>query len=243
MKHNLLTDKPPVAGQAEAYLLAIVEVDKVDRIQCQAEGCGHSVYKRIHVVLTGLEFKVLGSQCYERLYGESSSAGLPQYGSGTGRLLTAEERQVLVENTASFIERLEAERTELERLAALQATRQREMELAQAARQTSMQMGRPARPPAIPRQIDRDERSPLYEGGEMLRWEWKATADVAASIAEAEANPPHDPYHASVLAFFKAHRRPTPYSFALDVELRQCLPKAYIFRALDALNLIKRTHR
>jgi hypothetical protein len=49
-----------------AYLLAVVEVDREDRIQCQAEGRGHSVYKRIHVVLTGMAFKVLGSQCYER---------------------------------------------------------------------------------------------------------------------------------------------------------------------------------
>lgn len=227
----------------EAYLLAIVEVDKADRIQCQAEGCGHSVYKRIHVVLAGLEFKVLGSQCYERLYGHASSAGLPQYGSGTSRVLTADERQVLVENTAAFIERLEAERMELERLAALQAARQREIELAQAARRSAMHMGHPARRPDRPRQIERDERSPLYEGGEMLRWKWKSAEETAASIAEADAIPPQGPYHASVLTYFKAHRHPTPYSFALDVEVRQCLPKAYIFRALDELNLIERTHR
>lgn len=233
----------PQGDQASALLLAIVEVDKSDRIQCLAEGCGHSVYKRIHVVLVGLEFKVLGSQCYERLYGHASSASLPQYGSGTGRLLSAEERQVLVENTATFIERLETERIELERLAALQAARQHDMELAQAARRSAMQNGQPARRPDPPRQIERDERSPLYEGGEMLRWKWKGDEETAASIAEADAIPPQGPYHATVLAYFKAHRRPTPYSFALDVEVRQCLPKAYIFRALDELNLIERTHR
>lgn len=243
MKHNILTDKPPVSGQADAYLLAIVEVDKADRIQCQAEGCGHSVYKRIHVVLAGLEFKVLGSQCYERLYGRESSATVPQYGSGTGRLLTAEERQILVENTATFIERLEAERIELERIAALQAARQREMELEQAARLSAMPISRPARRPDLHRQVERDDRSPLYEGGEMLRWRWKGAEETAASIAEADAVPPQGSYHATVLAYFKAHRRPTPYAFALDVEVRQCLPKPYIFRALDELNLIERTHR
>jgi hypothetical protein len=239
----MLTDQPPAAEQAKAYLLAIVEVDKVDRIQCQAEGCGHSVYKRIHVVLTGLEFEVLGSQCYERLYGQTLSAGVPQYGSGTGRLLTAEERQVLVENTATFIERLEAERIELERLAALQAARQHDMELAQAGRLSAMQMGQPAPRLALPPQIERDERSPLYEGGEMLRWKWKSAEEVAASIAAADAHPPQGPYQAKVMASFRVQRRPTPYAFALDVEVRQCLPKAYIFRVLDELNLIERTHR
>ena len=243
MKHNILTDQRPVDGHGEAYLLAIVEVDKADRIQCQAEGCGHSVYKRIHVVLAGLKFKVLGSQCYGRLYGYASSDGLPQFGSGTGRLLTAEERQVLVENTAAFIERLEAERIELERVAALQATREREAEQAQAARRSAMLIGQPTRRPDLHRKIDSDEHSPLYEGGEMLRWKWKSAEEVAASIAAADANPSQDPYQASVIACFKGHRRPTPYAFALDVEMRHRLPKAYIFRALDELNLIERTHR
>ena len=239
----MLIDTSGEVAPADAYLLAIVEVDKADRIQCQAEGCGHSVYKRIHVVLTGLEFKVLGSQCYGRLYGHASSTGSPQYGSGTGRLLTAEERQVLVENTAAFIDRLETERIELESMAALQAARQLEVELAQAARRSTMQIGQPTRRPDLSRQIERDECSPLYEGGEMLRWKWKSAEEVAASIAEAEVNPPQGPYQASVIACFKGQRRPTPYAFALDVEMRHRLPKAYIFRALDELNLIERTHR
>jgi hypothetical protein len=51
------------------YLLAVVEVDREARILCQAEGCGHSVFKRIHVVLEGTEFKVFGAQCYQRLFG------------------------------------------------------------------------------------------------------------------------------------------------------------------------------
>jgi hypothetical protein len=31
-------------------LLTIAEVDQVNRVMCQAEGCGHGVYRRIHVV-------------------------------------------------------------------------------------------------------------------------------------------------------------------------------------------------
>ncbi len=123
------------APEAAAYLLTIVEVDKHDRVQCQAEGCGHSVYKRIHVVLAGLEFKVLGSQCYQRLYGHANpAAATPQYGSGTGRLLTAGERLVLGENTAKFIEALEAERVDLERLAALEAARRQQQDNERAAK-------------------------------------------------------------------------------------------------------------
>lgn len=228
------------ASETGAYLLAIVEVDKADRIQCQAEGCGHSVYKRIHVVLAGLEFKVLGSQCYERLYGQTSEAAAPQYGSGTGKLLTAEERLVLVENTAAFIEALEAERVELERRAAAHAARQREIALAQAA---SRSAPLPVLKPERPQHIARDARSPLYEGGEMLRWRWRGLEALADSIADYEASPSHGPFHTRVMESFKNQCRPTPYSFALDVEVKHCLPKPYIFRALDELSLIERTQQ
>ena len=77
---------------------------------------------------------MLGSQCYERLHGHATLPGqAPQYGTGTGSLLTPEERLVLVENTAAFIEALEAKRVELERRTALEAAQQRENESAWAA--------------------------------------------------------------------------------------------------------------
>lgn len=225
------------AHEGDAYLLAVVEVDKADRIQCQAEGCGRSVYKRIHVVLAGLEFKVLGSQCYERLYGQDTlTSQTPQYGTGTGRLLTQEERLILVENTTAFIESLEAERVELERRAALKAAQQREVESARAAIQPAPREHWLKRP----QHIAKDARSPIYEGGEMLRWRWRTSEAMTASIAEYEAYPLQGPFHARVMASFKNGSWLTPYAFALDVELRQCLPKAYIFRALDELNLIER---
>jgi hypothetical protein len=225
------------APESGAYLLAIVEVEKADRIQCQAEGCGHPVYKRIHVVLAGLEFKVLGSQCYERLYGMATLTGhAPQYGTGTGRLLTPEERLVLVENTAAFIEALEAKRVELEHRAALEATQQRENESPRAAIRPAPPEQRPKRP----QHIAQDACPPIYEGGEMLRWRWRTSEATAASVAEYEACPSQGPFHARVMASFKNKSWTTPYSFALDVEVKQCLPKPYIFRALDELNLIER---
>jgi hypothetical protein len=227
------------APESGAYLLAVVEVDKADRIQCQAEGCGHSVYKRIHVVLAGLEFKVIGSQCYERLYGQATLIGqAPQYGTGTGRLLTPEERLILVENTAAFIEALEAQRVELERRVKLEAAQRQESEPARAATRQAPPEQRPDRP----QQLVKDARSPIYEGGEMLRWRWRTPEEITASVAEYKACPSQGPFHALVMASFKNQSWPNPYSFALDVELKQCLPKPYIFRALDELNLIERAH-
>lgn len=225
------------APESGAYLLAVVEVDKTDRIQCQAEGCGHAVYKRIHVVLAGLEFKVLGSQCYERLYGQATlTSQAPQYGTTSGKLLTPEERLVLVENTAAFIEALEAKRVEMERRAALEAVQQREADSARA----TIRATPPEQRPEPPQHIARDARSPFYEGGEMLRWRWRTPGAITASIAEYEACPSQGPFHARVMASFRNKSWPTPYSFALDVEMKQCLPKPYIFRALDELNLIER---
>ena len=160
----------------------------------------------------------------------------PQYGSGNGRLLTPEERLVLVQNTSAFIEALEAERVELESCAALQVERQRENELARAASWQAAPDQRPARP----EHIDRDARSPMYEEGEMLRWRWRTPEAISASVAEYYTCPSRGPFHARVMAAFGTNGWPTPYSFALDVELKQCLPKPYILRTLDELNLIER---
>lgn len=57
------------APEPESHLLSIVEVSHANRIRCQADGCDHSVFKRIHVVLDNGKFHVLGSQCYATLYG------------------------------------------------------------------------------------------------------------------------------------------------------------------------------
>lgn len=36
--------------QTSGTLLAVVGVEKANRVVCQAPGCGHGVYRRIHVV-------------------------------------------------------------------------------------------------------------------------------------------------------------------------------------------------
>lgn len=99
-----------------AELIAVVEVSYDARIRCQAPGCGHSVYKRIHVVSQGGALQVLGSDCFSRLFG-GGVRQRPQYGGSAGRVLTPEERSLLLSNTAQLIEQL---KTEHERVLAAQ---------------------------------------------------------------------------------------------------------------------------
>lgn len=87
-------------------LIAIVQVEKQERIYCQAENCRHTVYKQIHVVFDGFTFKLYGISCFEKLFGELlAAAHKPMYVSGSGgRRLTAEEQELLINNTEKLIE-------------------------------------------------------------------------------------------------------------------------------------------
>lgn len=92
-----------------AKLLAVVEVEKEQRVRCQQPGCNHTVYKAIHVVEERGALMVLGSTCFAKRYGSPTELGDPAYGTGGGRVLTSEERQMLQGNTRAFIERFERE--------------------------------------------------------------------------------------------------------------------------------------
>lgn len=93
-------------------LLAIVSTDFRDRVQCGQPHCGHSVYRRIHVVRDGGELLVLGSTCFARRFGSGDAVGPAKYGGGEGRTLTEAERQLLVDNTAALLEQFERERVQ-----------------------------------------------------------------------------------------------------------------------------------
>ncbi|WP_423600902.1 hypothetical protein [Roseateles sp. MS654] len=109
-------------------LLAVVEVDKADRVVCQAEGCGHSVYRRIHVVRHGDgSLGVYGSDCFDKLFGHLATK-TPTYGSGDGRELTAAERLMLAENTERLIAQFEAEHQALLEQARLRREQQERLE-------------------------------------------------------------------------------------------------------------------
>ena len=93
-----------------ATLLTVVEVDWDDRIRCQAPGCGRSVHRRIHVVRDDERLVVVGSDCWARLYAGFVGTGTdPSNRGAQGRKLTAEERSLLLENTAAFVARMEEE--------------------------------------------------------------------------------------------------------------------------------------
>lgn len=112
-------------SMSTAQLLAVVEVPRDVRVRCQATGCHHPVFRRIHVVREGAVVHVYGSECFKRLF-ESSPVGssTPRYTSSDGRHLTQEERQLLIENTERLIQQFEAEyQAELTRKAELAATR------------------------------------------------------------------------------------------------------------------------
>jgi len=92
-----------------AALRAIVAVDSSERVQCQEPGCGHSVYAAVHIVEEDGRLMVLGSTCFEKRYGSRIALGSAGYGTGNGRKLTAEERDMLVRNTAALLSRFQDE--------------------------------------------------------------------------------------------------------------------------------------
>lgn len=95
----------------ESILLAVIEVPFAERVRCAAEGCGHSVYRRVHLVRSNDVTQVYGSDCFSRLFGSTNlGKSAPRYTTaGSSRALTPEERQLLVENTERLIEKFELE--------------------------------------------------------------------------------------------------------------------------------------
>lgn len=97
-------------SKSQYELLAIVSVDKDDRVRCGQPNCGHSVYRQIHVVRDGVELMVLGSTCFAKRYGGSDALGTARFGGGGGRQLTNAERQMLLNNTYALLAQFEEER-------------------------------------------------------------------------------------------------------------------------------------
>src|SRR5690606_20130128 len=94
----------------DARLLAVIEVPHDERVRCMADGCGHSVYKRVHIIRRDDALLVYGSTCFARDFsGHEIAKSSPQLTSHAGRVLTAEERQLLVSNTEHLIQRFESE--------------------------------------------------------------------------------------------------------------------------------------
>lgn len=92
-----------------ARLRAIVALDYRNRVRCQHQGCGRSIFARVHVVQEGDQFKVIGSDCFANHYGGAMALGKAQFGGGGGGVkLTDEQRALLIQNTRALIEWFEA---------------------------------------------------------------------------------------------------------------------------------------
>ena len=139
-------------------LLAVVGVEKADRVVCQAEGCGHGVYRRIHVVRhDDGKLGVYGSDCFDRLFGHLTQAS-PRYGSGDGRELTPDERQMLADNTERLISQFEAEHQALLEQARLRREQQEKVEQASRERTERLRAEEERRRPPTSAEIASVER-------------------------------------------------------------------------------------
>ena len=99
------------------------------RVQCQQPGCKHSVYAAVHVEEEDGRLLVLGSTCFAKRYGSSHALGHAQYGGSSGRMLTEDERLMLLQNTEALLAHFEAQAAEEAEAAALAEERARTEEL------------------------------------------------------------------------------------------------------------------
>jgi hypothetical protein len=90
----------------DSVLLAVVEVEPEQAVCCMAPGCGHAVYKRIHVVKHEGRCVVLGSACFSVIF-ESIRRTHPRYSSGKGQMLSTEQRELLTWNSEALIQAFE----------------------------------------------------------------------------------------------------------------------------------------
>lgn len=133
-----------------ARLLAIVSVDRANSVACQSAGCGHRVYAAIHVVDDNGQLLVMGSTCFGRRFGGLQALGNPAYvNAGNAGELSPQDRELLANNTAAFVESFKErhERAMAEAAARLKAIKDR-MQLARPVRH-SIFAAKPAdaRPP------------------------------------------------------------------------------------------------
>jgi hypothetical protein len=245
-------------GEAKsAYLVDVVEVDRDRRVRCQAEGCGHSVYARIHILLVGAQFQVLGGNCFQRLYGRVLQDAKSYYGGSVGSPTRLDEdmRLLLATNTAEFVGRLEARRLELEALAETRpalvqnkadrpAVHDEVPPAATGGEDPSSRQRSPVGkagfdPPSFVYVFD-DPSVAAYEGRAVLRWQWlKDKATVASRLAAYKASPAPGTNQDIVARCYEQFAHKTPYLFVLAVEYVHFMPKKNTLRALDELGLIE----
>lgn len=152
-------------------LMAIVEVDKSERVYCAQPGCHHTVYKAIHVVKEAGQLLVLGSTCFEKRYGSLKALGKAQHWGGNGKVLTSEERALLAENTHALLACFEAEEARVRHEEELKLQRLRE---------TSLRASPAIKVPTIPLRHMPTVRGMAPRG--VFPWPWMMPASSVAAF-------------------------------------------------------------
>lgn len=89
-----------------AELLIIVELPESKKILCQAEGCGHSVYRRVHVVRESGKLVVYGEECAKKRFGKSLLKPIIPKEKLDGYVPSERDIEQLLENTQQFIDEM-----------------------------------------------------------------------------------------------------------------------------------------
>lgn len=90
---------------SDIELLAVMSLDKADRARCQAPGCKHYIYARVHVVRESGAISFYGSECFKKRVGKYTQK--PHYGDWGDKVLTPAEKEELMKNTERLLEYLQ----------------------------------------------------------------------------------------------------------------------------------------
>ena len=95
-----VTDRELEAEIGSSPLLAIVTVDKKDKVMCDQPGCKHKhyVWQRVHVVESGEAVQRLGQKCFKELHGKGLQ---PRY--ETHEQVSGDQADLLKNNVVEFV--------------------------------------------------------------------------------------------------------------------------------------------
>lgn len=91
----------------DSELVLVLEVPPHKKILCQAKGCGHAVFRRVHVIRQRGELGVFGSSCAKKLLGEKLKRMRPTIGGQRGVTLSELDVDLLRYNTIELIAKLQ----------------------------------------------------------------------------------------------------------------------------------------
>lgn len=218
------------------HLLCIVGVDFDERVRCQAPSCKRTVYSRIHVVNDNGKFFVLGSDCYKRLYhGIDNHNDTEKYGAG-GRLLSKEERDLLIRNTEQFIDNIENEFNEKYRFSTIRTI---ESPDAFHVFPSSPAIATPS-PPVFPPPRDSSIQQISFEGAAGLHWMWVRDNDLHIDACRQYLiSDKREQSTVLVLRYFLAGTNMDPWGFANNVARVSGQKVPFILKQLYEFHLIE----